>query len=182
VALDIPLPTLAETPNYCGFGITYEIVLQGTETLPPFMAIVEAENKLQVLSSDPANRGTYTVDLRITPAGPTSVGTQIVSYTFTISACRIDTVSFTTAIADFTYTINSGAVFKSGDFSNLYVECGVTYTLVEQGQPDYTAAIFSETTDPSVGVITQSTDRLLDKVTKTLVLTATCDESGDTSV
>jgi len=41
VALDIPLPTITETPNYCAFGITYEIVLQGTETLPPFMTIVE---------------------------------------------------------------------------------------------------------------------------------------------
>ena len=163
MALDIPLPTLAETPNYCAFGITYEIVIQGTETVPLFMTIVEAENKLQVLSSDPAHRGSYTVDLRITPAGPTTVNTQVVTYTFEISACRIDTVSFTTPIADFIYTINEGAVFKSGDFSNLYVECGVTYTLVEQGQPNYDFAIFSETTDPSVGVITQSTDRSLDK-------------------
>jgi len=103
------------------------------------------------------------VDLRITPTGPNTVGTQIVSYTFTISACPIDVVTFGTGIADFIYTIGEGAVFKSGDFSNLYVECGVTYTLVEQGQPDYDGAIFSETTDPSVGVTTLSTDRLLDK-------------------
>ena len=114
--------------------------------------------------------------------GPNTVGTQVVTYTFTISACPIDAVSFSTAITDFVYTINEGAVFKSGDFSNLYAECGVTYTLVEQGQLNYDAAIFSETTDTSVGVTTLSANRLLDKVTKTLVLTATCDESGDTSV
>ena len=101
------------------------------------------------------------MDLRITPAGPTTVNTQVVTYTFEISACRIDTVSFTTPIADFIYTINEGAVFKSGDFSNLYVECGVTYTLEQQAAAEVDTAIFTYETTPILGVTTESTNRSL---------------------
>lgn len=104
------------------------------------------------------------------------------TYTFNNNRCPLDAVSFVTAIQDFTYTINSGPVFSDGDFSNLYSECVVTFSLVEQGTTEYDTAIFTEVTTPSYGVTTESTNRDLDKTVKTLVLTATCDKSKNQAV
>ena len=122
VALDVFYPDIAVTPDYCAYGFIFTATLQGTDTEPPFLTV--KNDRLEVLSGDPAHRGTWTVDLMIEPNGPNTVTPQTFTYTFVISACPLDEITVTTAFPDFTlYYITDTKETLSATVSHSFAEC-----------------------------------------------------------
>ena len=91
--VDILLPFISVTPNTCsngylGIGLDYKFLLESIALKPAFLT--KATDKFTLKTSDTSDRGTWTVQLVISPNAQSSSAYPIVkTYTFILSACKL---------------------------------------------------------------------------------------------
>ena len=94
----------------------------------------------------------------------------------------MDVCSVDIPIDDFTYTVNEGPNSFAGIFSNLYVECDVTYDLTDNLGNPYSNAVIPAFSTVSGDFNFETTDRLLAGNTYSLELKCTSVVSGNSLV
>ena len=140
----IPYPTVTISPTTCQQGFLYTLVESGKTTKPSFVTL--GATGFSILTSDltlPSSQAVYNLELKITPDGPNTTGSQSIVYVLTLQRCQYDQISIATLIAGFNYYIGTGPIVKNGSFSNLYAECTYTLSLSEQTNTNFSLNMFS---------------------------------------
>lgn len=160
------------SPSFCQQGFIYEIVKVGTTS--PLAFVTTGATGFSILTDDltlPSTSASVQLELRITPDGPNSVGTQYIIYTVNFKRCHLDQISIQNAINDFDYYIGGGPVVKQGSFTQLYSECPFTVSLKEQQNTGFQLSIFT-VSQFTKSFLLDTEDALLDQQTVNLMFQA----------
>lgn len=133
---NIPLPFISASPSTCtngflGNGLDYKLQVTGSTIQPPFLT--KATDKFILSTSDPAKRGTWSVDLVIYPNSTSSTAQPIVrTYTLILSACNLANPQFQNTVSQITYSVGTGQQTFNPMFTSLYqADCFYTLSLTQ---------------------------------------------------
>ena len=83
----MPLPFASYTPGECVYDLSYTAAHFGNgKPLPGFLTF-DQETGFEVRTSNPADFGTYSIELTATVNGPNTVGEVDQVYVFTLDRC-----------------------------------------------------------------------------------------------
>ena len=102
--------------------------------MPQFLTFTEQQG-FSIRTGNPADFGTYQVELTATVDGPSTVGEVDLIYTFELKRCQLDEVSQSSAIPNMEYIIGTGPLTIPTNVANMFDECDVTFELTMNGQP-----------------------------------------------
>ena len=122
-------------------------------------------------SSNPADFGSYQIELTATVNGPDIVGGVDIVYTFNLGRCQLDSLFQTSPISDLSYTIGTGPKFISTNIENNFPECGLSFELTQNGQA-YDTSLFELRPQDRL-IVLQTDDRSLNSQFYNMVLTVT---------
>lgn len=154
-------------------GINFVIVQS-----PASPEVIRDGDRLLIETDDPNDFGTLSVTLRLEPASPSPVNPIEINYTINLNRCKLDEVSTTTLISDFSFTIGEEAVTVGPNMGNLYPECPVTYRLTQDGElpGQYFTGVFSFDTETGSLIIDDNGIDSLENIPFSLLLEGISDE------